>query len=91
MVEAGLRIPEDCSVTGFDNIELAAYTNPPLTTFDQPKYELGRQAAHMMLRLLDKQGDETGKLSSDILTLRGQLILRNSTAPPIREAHTVTF
>ncbi len=91
MVEAGLRIPEDCSVTGFDNIELAAYTNPPLTTFDQPKYELGRQAALMMLRLLDKQGDETGKLSSDILTLRGQLILRNSTAPPIREAYTVTF
>jgi len=91
MVEAGLRIPEDCSVAGFDNIELAAYTNPPLTTFDQPKYELGRQATLMMLRLLDKQGDETWKLSSDILTLRGQLILRNSTAPLIREVRSVTY
>lgn len=89
--EAGLSIPFDCSVTGFDNIELAAFTNPALTTFDQPKYDIGRQAALMMLRLLDKQGDETWKLSSDILTLRGQLIRRNSTAPLIREVRSVTY
>jgi DNA-binding LacI/PurR family transcriptional regulator len=88
--EAGLRIPSDCSVTGFDNIELAAFTSPALTTFDQPKYEIGRQAALMMLRLLDKRGDETREPSSDILTLRGQLVLRNSTAQIIGEVRSAT-
>lgn len=80
--EAGFRVPEDISVTGFDNIDLAAYVTPPLTTFDQPKYELGRQAALMMLRLLDKRDDDVTILSSDVITLQGKMILRHSTAPP---------
>ncbi len=80
--EAGYRVPDDISVTGFDNIDLAAYVTPTLTTFDQPKYELGRQAAHMMLRLLEKRGDDTTTLSSDVIMLQGKLILRHSTAPP---------
>jgi DNA-binding LacI/PurR family transcriptional regulator len=80
--EAGFRVPEDISVTGFDNIDLAAYVTPPLTTFDQPKYELGRQAALMMLRLLDKRDDDATSLSSDVITLQGKMILRHSTAPP---------
>ena len=80
--DAGYRVPDDISVTGFDNIELAAYVSPPLTTFDQPKYELGRRAAQMMLRLLDKRGEDTTTLSSDVIMLKGKLILRHSTAPP---------
>lgn len=84
--EAGWRVPDDISVTGFDNIDLAAYVTPPLTTFDQPKYALGYQAALMMLRLLDKQEDERSGLSSDVITLHGELVLRQSTAPPSREA-----
>ncbi len=80
--EAGFRVPDDISVTGFDNIDLAAYVSPPLTTFDQPKYELGRQAALMMLRLIDKRGDGTTTLSSDVIMLQGKMILRHSTAPP---------
>jgi LacI family repressor for deo operon, udp, cdd, tsx, nupC, and nupG len=80
--EAGFRVPDDISVTGFDNIELAAYVTPPLTTFDQPKYELGRQSALMMLRLIDKRGDDTTTLSSDVIMLQGKMILRHSTAPP---------
>lgn len=76
---ANLRVPEDCSVVGFDNIELSAFINPPLTTFDQPKYELGRQAAQMMLQLLnDKDGlDPAGTT----IILQGQLIQRQSSAP----------
>ncbi|MCB8945112.1 MAG: LacI family DNA-binding transcriptional regulator, partial [Ardenticatenaceae bacterium] len=51
--QAGLSVPEDISLTGFDNVELSAYTTPPLTTFHQPRYELGQQAAKMILNALD--------------------------------------
>lgn len=88
--EAGFRVPEDISVTGFDNIDLAAYVNPPLTTFDQPKYELGCKAAAMMLRLLDKREEELIAPSSDVITLHGKLIRRQSTAPPTEEVILAT-
>jgi DNA-binding LacI/PurR family transcriptional regulator len=47
--DLGLRIPEDIAVVGFDNVPLAAYTIPPLTTVDQPTTEQGRQAAALLL------------------------------------------
>lgn len=50
---AGKRVPTDCSVAGFDDIPLAELMNPPLTTFNQPKYSLGVQAARMLLTLMD--------------------------------------
>jgi len=43
--QAGVHIPEDISVTGFDNIVFSEYTQPPLTTFDQPKRFIGAEAA----------------------------------------------
>ena len=79
---AGRLVPGDCSVTGFDDIELAAYVNPSLTTFSQPKYELGRQAATMMLRLLNNGAGAGLPATSDIVRLRGELVVRASTAPP---------
>ncbi|MFQ5398515.1 MAG: LacI family DNA-binding transcriptional regulator [Anaerolineae bacterium] len=79
--QAGWRVPQDCSVTGFDNIELAAYVNPPLTTFDQPRYELGRRAAQMMLSLI-RGGEGNSKEEDDIVVLRGELRERASAAPP---------
>ena len=51
LMEAGRRIPEDVSVIGFDNVELAAIVNPPLTTIHQPKYEIGQAAVEILLRL----------------------------------------
>ncbi len=51
--QAGIRVPEEFSVTGFDNIVFSAYTNPPLTTFDQPKRFIGAEAARLVLELLD--------------------------------------
>ncbi|MFQ5408441.1 MAG: LacI family DNA-binding transcriptional regulator [Anaerolineales bacterium] len=80
--QAGLHVPADCSVVGFDNISLAALVSPPLTTFDQPKYPLGHKAAQMMLGLLGVLPERMPEMQSDILTLRGKLIVRASTAPP---------
>jgi DNA-binding LacI/PurR family transcriptional regulator len=50
-MERGLRIPEDISLIGFDNIEFAGIIHPPLTTIHQPKYEIGYAAVEILLRL----------------------------------------
>ena len=49
---AGLRVPQDVSVAGFDGIEFADYCEPPLTTVRQPREEMGRAAAELLFRLL---------------------------------------
>ena len=51
LMDAGRRIPEDVSVIGFDNVELSAIVNPPLTTIHQPRYEIGQAAVEILLRL----------------------------------------
>jgi LacI family transcriptional regulator len=54
--EAGLSVPQELSVVGFDDIALAAYTNPPLTTIRQPKREIGAVAAQLLIeRLADPE------------------------------------
>jgi len=50
-LERGLRIPEDLSLIGFDNIEFSGIVNPPLTTIHQPKYEMGQAAVEILLRM----------------------------------------
>jgi len=56
MMEKGIRIPEDVSIIGFDNIEMSQITSPPLTTIDQPKYETGKAAVEMLLSMAAKDG-----------------------------------
>jgi DNA-binding LacI/PurR family transcriptional regulator len=77
---AGLRVPQDCSVAGFDNIPFSSYTNPPLTTFDQPKRTIGEQAARLVLGLLDQSRE--GAPEPQIQTLQGGLLVRASTGCP---------
>ena len=76
--DAGLRVPEDISVAGFDNITISAFTTPPLTTLDQPKRTIGAQAARLVLGLLEGVENTSPKIQ----TLKGTLLVRRSTARP---------
>ena len=55
--ELGRRVPEDISVVGIDDIELAPYCAPPLTTVRQPLEEIGRQAVRQLDGELSEHGD----------------------------------
>jgi DNA-binding LacI/PurR family transcriptional regulator len=78
--QAGIKVPEEMSVTGFDNITLSAYTYPPLTTFNQPKRFIGSEAARLILDLLNTPAGEENA-EPKVRRLRGQLLVRMSTAP----------
>lgn len=53
IAEAGLSIPEDISITGFDGLPIGAYTQPPLTTIKQNFFEMGRQAALLLTDIME--------------------------------------
>lgn len=72
----GLRIPQDISVIGYDDIELARYLSPPLSTVSQPKAELGKLAVEMLLKRL-KEPEENYQTR----TLNPSLVLRESIRP----------
>ena len=74
--ERGLKVPSDLSVVGLDDLYLSSYTDPPLTTVQQPKQEMGRLAAQMLLELL------SGKNPDSRITITGKLVVRESTASP---------
>jgi DNA-binding LacI/PurR family transcriptional regulator len=73
--EAGLRVPEDISVVGFDDIESAAYGNPGVTTVRQPLRKMGELAARTVLDRIEKRG----KFLSEI-TVEPEFVVRQSTA-----------
>jgi len=51
----GLKVPDDISVVGFDNIKVSAYIDPPLTTIDQPATEMGRKAVNVLLQQINNK------------------------------------
>ncbi|WP_084327194.1 LacI family DNA-binding transcriptional regulator [Salinarimonas rosea] len=76
--EAGLAVPDDVSVAGFDDIEFAAMYRPALTTVRQPRRDLGRVAAEAMLaRLAGREASAEGPLATE-------LVVRASTGPARR-------
>jgi len=75
--EAGLRVPSDVSVLGFDDIYAAAFHNPALTTIRQPLFEMGSLAAQT---LLDKLNNNKQTEYQPVLSVEPTLIVRNSTA-----------
>lgn len=72
--EAGLRIPDDLSVVGYDDLSVAEWAGPPLTTVRQPLFEMGRQASTMLVDL--DHGAEAPRV--DLAT---DLVVRSSTGP----------
>ena len=83
--EAGLRVPEDVSVVGFDDIEFASIIFPALTTVRQPLHDMGAMAAELLLR----------KLSNDErvenVRIRPALVVRSSTCAPSLAPRKVTL
>jgi len=77
--ESGLRVPEDVSVLGFDDIYTAAFHNPALTTIRQPLFEMGSLAAQTLLKRLAAGQTEAGEIPQT-LTVEPKLIVRQSTA-----------
>jgi DNA-binding LacI/PurR family transcriptional regulator len=75
--EAGIRIPEQVSVVGTDDIEYAAYFEPPLTTVRQPIEAMATQGLELLLNLLS--GEES---TAKRIVVEPQLVVRASTAPP---------
>jgi LacI family transcriptional regulator len=73
--EAGLRVPQDISVVGFDDIQGAAYSNPSLTTVRQPLAEMGRIAAKALLERIEGKKDGPREIA-----IEPTLVVRQSTA-----------
>ncbi|GAK55206.1 transcriptional regulator [Candidatus Vecturithrix granuli] len=81
---AGLMIPEDISVVGFDNIPLTSHTNPPLTTVAQPHYQKGQLAVQKLYYSLNGD-DETDR--EGLTLLECSLVVRESTGPCCRKTN----
>lgn len=77
--ERALRVPQDLSVAGFDDIDLAQATTPQLTTVRQPLQEMGRMAVSLLIRLLERQ-----QLDALHVELATELVVRASTGPAPR-------
>ena len=73
----GLGIPEDLSIVGFDDTQLARMSSPPLTTVRQPLAEMGRVAVRTALRLIEGES-----IDSHHVELATELVVRESAVPP---------
>lgn len=80
--ELGLRVPDDVAVVGFDDIRLAAYTSPALTTINAPDIEQGQFAADMLLKLINGE-----PLDNKHIELQPELIIRESCGYRQKHAH----
>lgn len=72
--ELNLRIPEDVSIIGFDNIELSVICDPKITTVEQPSYEIGFQACELLIEKIKNPG-----IADKQIILNTELIVREST------------
>src|ERR1700676_77022 len=79
VLDRGIRIPEELSLIGFDNIEFSVIVHPPLTTIHQPKYEMGHAAVEILLRM----AGEKDKRTREHRLLGVELIERQSCQAPL--------
>lgn len=79
--DANLRVPEDVSIVGFDDINVAAYHTPRLTTIRQPLHDMGETAARILLQRMQGFKDYPEEFA-----VPPELIIRETTAPPNTKA-----
>ncbi|MDW8104278.1 MAG: LacI family DNA-binding transcriptional regulator, partial [Armatimonadota bacterium] len=75
--ERGVRVPEDLSLIGFDDVVESAFTVPPLTTIRQPMFDIGLRATEMLLQQIER-----GERFQHSLLLPTELVVRATVAPP---------
>lgn len=77
--EAGLKIPDDISVVGFSNWFFTALLDPPLTSVDQPGFEMGQEAAKLLIRQIDiRTKDRDADVQPETKVLKTRLLVRES-------------
>jgi DNA-binding LacI/PurR family transcriptional regulator len=81
LTEAGLKVPDDCSVVGFDDVLPAAVSTPGITTIRQPLREMGLLASEWTLQAIDS-GVRQSKRAIKLHQATPQLVVRMSTSPP---------
>jgi len=74
--QKGYKVPQDLSVIGFDDLDIASFYHPSLTTVRQPIYQIGRSAAKMLYSLIQSEENIQAQV------LEPELVIRESTAPP---------
>ncbi len=74
----GIRVPEDLSVIGFDNIDLATMATPAITTIDQPAFQIGFQSCELLMEKI-----ENPSIEEKHILLETELVVRESTALPV--------
>ena len=79
--DAGLRVPQDVSIIGFDDISMTAIANPPLTTIRQPLQSMMKSAVNTLIDRLEGKGEDRAQ----IVTVPSELVIRKSTSPPSPE------
>jgi LacI family transcriptional regulator len=77
--EAGLRVPEDVSIVGFDDIPGAAFANPGLTTVRQPLLRMGEIAAQTLVSYIEERQEYVPEIA-----IEPEFVIRDSTARPVR-------
>lgn len=78
--ELSLSIPEDIKILCFSNLKTAPLLNPSMTTVTQPAFEIGREAASILFKLVEKKGHH---FLQEKTVIKSSLIQRNSTKGPV--------
>ena len=74
--ELKIKVPEELAIIGFSNWQITSLTDPPLSTVDQPGYEMGRQAAELLIKEIESGENEF--IEPQVITLPTKLVIRGS-------------